>query len=88
MGHAWVTHGSTMWSPTLNKISGRQGEKSVRDVCEGPTGPGGKYLLMVGIMQKIIGDRSMEGGEWDRYEIDIKEMTFLAYISKNEFSTR
>ena len=30
----------------------------------------------------------MEGGEWDRYEIDIKKMTFLAYISKNEFSTR
>ena len=26
----------------------------------------------------------MEGGEWDRYEIDIKEMTFLAYISKNQ----
>ena len=57
----------------------------------GPPGLGGKYLFRDQwweLCRKVIGDRSIVGGEWDRYEIDIKDMTFLAYISKNEFSTR
>ena len=43
---------------------------------------------MVGIMQKSNWCRSIEGGEWDRYEIDIEDNGILGIHQQEQVSPK